>query len=76
MTDNNLAIVDLDQFPEGWIETKKGKKRTQIGVATSPPRSLVFTEAVGGSTSSATGSNLLESRSNPKRSSFCIRSCR
>ena len=32
MTDSNLAIVDLDQFPEGWIETKRGKKRTQIGV--------------------------------------------
>lgn len=32
MTDINLAIVDLDQFPEGWIETKGGKKRTQIGV--------------------------------------------
>ena len=32
MTDSKLAIVDLDQFPEGWIETKKGKKRTQIGV--------------------------------------------
>lgn len=32
MTDTNLAIVDLDQFPEGWIETKGGKKRTQIGV--------------------------------------------
>ena len=32
MADIKLAIVDLDQFPEGWIETKAGKKRSTMGV--------------------------------------------
>ena len=32
MTDNNLAVVQKNQIPEGWAEAKNGKKRTMLSV--------------------------------------------
>lgn len=32
MFDTQLALTDFDQFPKGWIETERGKRRSSMGV--------------------------------------------
>ena len=32
MTQSNLSVVQTNQIPEGWVDSKNGKKRTMLCV--------------------------------------------
>ena len=71
MTESNLAVVQTNQIPEGWIDSKNGKKRTMLSVGDLVCPPLKCLPQHGGSTGSRKRLSWMASRSPSRRLISC-----